>query len=237
VTEEPLGEQPSREEPLRDELARLEPLAEPTRRRLYAYVVSRPEPVGRDEAAERLGLPRHVVKFHLDRLVESGLLVPEYRRLSGRSGPGAGRPAKLYHRAPDEVSVTVPPRRYDLVGEVLASAVERAAETGQELPAAVEATARSTGAELGAASAGTVVGALSNLGYEPRLAHGRLELANCPYRALAAGHVSLVCGMNLALVEGLLSALPPSSAVAHLNPGEGRCCVVVDLPPAAEAAG
>src|SRR5690348_16767926 len=93
-----------------EDLARLETLAEPTRRRLYEYVAGRPDAVGRDQAAEELCLPRHAAKFHLDRLVEAGLLVTEFRRLSGRTGPGAGRPAKLYRRAAREVSVSVPAR-------------------------------------------------------------------------------------------------------------------------------
>src|SRR3954452_24408232 len=114
-------------EPGPDGLARLEALAEPTRRRLYEYVAGLQDAVGRDRAAEELGLPRHAAKFHLDRLVEVGLLTTEYRRLSGRTGPGAGRPAKLYRRAPGEVSVSVPPRRYALLAEILAEAVGRGA--------------------------------------------------------------------------------------------------------------
>ena len=59
-------------------------LAEPVRRDLYLYVVGQPEPVSRDQAAAGVGVPRHTAKFHLDRLVEEGLLDTEFRRLSGR---------------------------------------------------------------------------------------------------------------------------------------------------------
>jgi|SRR4051794_2524812 len=212
------------------DLERLEALAEPTRRRLYAYVAGRVDAVGRDEAAEGLGLPRHAVKFHLDRLVESGLLVAEYRRLSGRTGPGAGRPAKLYRRAPGEVSLSVPPRRYAVVAEVLAEAVERAAAGGEELPVAVRRAARSAGGRLSGDGPHGVLEALTALGYEPRAGTARVELANCPYQALAARHTDLVCGLNEALVEGLLPALEPAGATAELDPAPGRCCVVVTLP-------
>ena len=106
--------------------ARVGALAETTRRALYEYVVGRPQPVGREEAAAALGLPAHVVRTHLDRLVDVGLLAAEYRRLSGRSGPGAGRPSKLYRRSDEEVQVSLPDRHYDLVGHILAGAVERA---------------------------------------------------------------------------------------------------------------
>ena len=91
-------------------------LAEPIRRALYEYVVAQPEPVGREQAAQAVGVPGHKAIFHLDRLVEEGLLAVEYRRLGGRTGPGAGRPSKLYRRAEREWSVSLPPRRYDLVG-------------------------------------------------------------------------------------------------------------------------
>lgn len=96
-------------------------LADDTRRALYEYVVAQPDPVGREQASSALGIAQHNVSFHLDRLVSEGLLDVEFRRLTGRSGPGAGRPSKLYRRAPREFGVSLPPRRYDLVGDILAA--------------------------------------------------------------------------------------------------------------------
>src|SRR3954465_4473481 len=81
------------------ELAALAPLAEPMRRRLYLHVATSAEAVGRGEAGAAAGLPRAPAGFPLDRLVNEGLLDTEFLRRSGRSGPGAGRPAKLYRRA------------------------------------------------------------------------------------------------------------------------------------------
>src|SRR3954465_4235620 len=80
------------------QVAAVAALAEPTRRRLYEYVVRRPHPVSRDDVAGALGLPRPTAAFHLDRLVADGLLDVHYERRTGRTGPGAGRPAKLYRR-------------------------------------------------------------------------------------------------------------------------------------------
>ena len=91
-------------------------LGDPLRRALYRYVISRPGPVNRDQVAEGAGVARHVVKFHLDRLADEGLLAVEYARPAGRGGPGAGRPAKLYRRAAGEVTVSLPPRDYQLAG-------------------------------------------------------------------------------------------------------------------------
>ena len=126
-------------------------LAEPARRALYLYVVAQPEPVSRDQAAAGAGLPRHTAKFHLDKLVADGLLDTEYRRLSGRRGPGAGRPTKLYRRSGRQVAVTLPPRHYDLAGQILARAVEDAARDGVPVLQAVQRAAVDAGHRLGAA--------------------------------------------------------------------------------------
>jgi len=92
-------------------------LADPIRRRLYLHVAGEAEPVSRDQAATAVGIGRPLAAHHLDRLVEAGLLTAEYRRTSGRTGPGAGRPAKLYRRAVDrEFRASLPQRRYEEIG-------------------------------------------------------------------------------------------------------------------------
>src|SRR3954451_3742371 len=103
--------------------ARVGALADPTRRALYEYVVAQREAVGREAAAAALDLPLHTVRLHLDRLVAAGLLVAEFRRLGDRTGPGAGRPSKLYRRAAEQVAISLPGRKYDLVGHLLARCV------------------------------------------------------------------------------------------------------------------
>src|SRR5690606_29150594 len=127
-------------------------LAEPTRRELYRYVAAETEPVSREQAANALGLPLHAVKFHLDRLVADGLLDVEFRRLSGRSGPGAGRPAKLYRRSARQFAVSLPDRRYDLVGDVLATAIDRSMREGIDISEAVRNAAEDTGRRLASSS-------------------------------------------------------------------------------------
>lgn len=119
-------------------------LADPIRRRLYDYVVRQREAVSREEAADALSLPLTKAKFHLDRLANEGLLDIEYRRMSGREGPGAGRPSKLYRRASTEIRVSLPERRYDLMGEILAGAVVRS-QQGEGLQPAIDAVAHETG--------------------------------------------------------------------------------------------
>lgn len=213
-------------------LATLSSLAEPLRRALYEYVASQDASVSRDGAAAALGVARSAAAFHLDRLVEAGLLEVEFRRLSGRAGPGAGRPAKLYRRAEREVAVALPPRQYDLAADLFAAGVSRSARTGERAGAAVEATARDRGRSLGemaGAGAGEAepqaVAVLAAHGFEPRPCEGGILLANCPFHRLIADHRDLVCGMNLALVAGMLEGLRADDLEAVADTSTGRCCV------------
>jgi predicted ArsR family transcriptional regulator len=218
-------------------------LAEPARRALYLYVAAQPEAVSRDQAAEGAGLPRHTAKFHLDKLVEEGLLATEFRRLSGRRGPGAGRPTKLYQRSARQVAVTLPQRQYDLAGQILAGAVEAAARDGVPVLESVHHAAADCGRRLGAAEQprerrsgasplDDIAATLAGHGYEPRVQDGVLVLANCPFHALARDHTALVCGMNLHLITAMLDELGHTDAQPRLDPAPGRCCVTLTCGPA-----
>ena len=206
-------------------------LADDTRRALYEYVASEPDPVGREQAATAVGLPLHTASFHLDRLVTEGLLEVEFRRLTGRSGPGAGRPSKLYRRADREFAVSLPERRYDLVGDILAAAVTRAAG-GTSLEQALDDCAREEGLDVGGAAAdrkdpaslASFAEVLASQGYEPRLEDDAVVLANCPFDSLARKHTSLVCGLNESFVQGVADGLG-CPATACLEPSPDRCCV------------
>ncbi len=219
-------------------LAAVAALAEPLRRRLYRFVCAQDHAVGRDEAAAGAGASRSAAAFHLDRLVSDGLLETEFRRLTDRSGPGAGRPAKLYRRADREITITLPSRRYELAATLLAAAVAEAGNTGAPVEEVLDRLARERGARLAAdvrktpAPARAVAGALAAEGYEPRITPGGIVLANCPFSGVAAEHPELVCGMNLALLEGFSAALPAAGVTARLEPTEGACCVVLALPDA-----
>src|SRR3954452_10405642 len=215
-------------------------LAEPVRRDLYLYVVAQAGPVSRDEASVGVNVPRHTAKFHLDRLVEEGLLDTDFKRLSGRDGPGAGRPTKRYRRAGREVVGALPERRYDLAGRLMAQANERAASTGADVVSLLHDAADEQGATIGAEAASRLgpgadtVGRLSatcdvlaEVGYEPRRVGDSVELANCPFHTLATEHTELVCGMNLALLESVVERVGDGALTARLDPAPGRCCVVL----------
>jgi predicted ArsR family transcriptional regulator len=209
-------------------------LDDPTRRRLYDYVVRQPEPVSRDAVVTALELPRTTAAFHLDRLVDEGLLEAVYQRLTGRTGPGAGRPAKLYRRSDQHVAVLLPQRRYDLAGRLLSSALEHAERSGDSPRAVLDQHAYQLGRELGdtaRSEAGdrdtreTVLWMLETYGYEPRIEGDDVTLANCPFHILAQDYTDLVCGMNLRLLNGLLDGLAPTGLTAHLDPAPPHCCV------------
>lgn len=209
-------------------------LAEPTRRRLYEHVVAQDDPVSRDEAAAATDVPRATVAFHLDRLVDEGLLDVVFERRTGRSGPGAGRPSKLYRRAECDVAVSLPERRYDLVGGLLAAAMDEAQRSGESPREALARQAFGRGRELGRAAREADAGApgrdvvlrvLEEQGFEPRADDDAVTLANCPFHSLAADHTELVCGMNLQLLGGVLEGAGAADLAASLQPSPGRCCV------------
>ena len=210
----------------RNNLDALAALGEPVRRALYRAVVASESPLSRDAAAGAVGIPRSTAAVHLDRLVEAGLLTAEHRRLSGRNGPGAGRPTKLYSAAPGDLLASAPERHYELAGDLLASAAERADREGIPVRTALAEEARETGSEIGRAHAPFET-ALLACGYGPRDdGDGGIVLENCPFHALAGRHTDLICGANLELVRGIADGAGDDREVA-LEPRAGHCCVAV----------
>ena len=218
------------------DLASVSCLDDPVRGRLYAFVSGRVEPVGRDEAAAAVGIGRALAVYHLDKLVESGLLTASYRRPPGRSGPGAGRPAKVYARSGAEFTVSLPPREYQLAASLLVQAV--AADRSGSARAALHDAARQFGAGLGERHRGDRVqgedgrlaleSALSEHGFEPwHDHHGTVRIRNCPFRRLAEMQPEVVCHMNLALIQGLVAGLGADTLHPVLDPGPDRCCVTI----------
>lgn len=212
-------------------------LEEPTRLRLYEYVRSRPDAVGRDEAAAAVGISRSLAAFHLDRLVDAGLLSVEYRRLSGRSGRGAGRPAKLYRPSGARVSLSLPETRYELAGRILADALEERGE-GEDAEATVRRVAGRAGEELGervrerigarkAAPLDLAREVLEELGFQPERRDREVLLRNCPFHQLVQTHPDLVCAMNHALLLGLIAGLGSSGVTAVPRRDPDYCCVAI----------
>jgi predicted ArsR family transcriptional regulator len=225
-----------------DQIRAIALLDEPNRRRIFEVVSASRDAVGRDEMAAELGISRELAAFHLDRLVDGGLLTTEYRRRNGRNGPGAGRPAKLYRRADRDVAVSIPDRRYGRVASIFATGLDGLA--GRLGIDAVSGVARQRGAEAGLAVRRTagprpsrrlrltaLVDLLREAGYEPEVdrSTGAVTLRNCPYSAVVDGHRDLTCGMNLAWAEGVAATVDPGLR-PELDPLPGQCCVVFRQP-------
>jgi predicted ArsR family transcriptional regulator len=224
-----------------DRLSAMGALGEPTRRALYDHVAAAHGWVSRDEAADALGLERGTAAHHLDRLASDGLLEVDYQRRSGRRGPGAGRPAKLYRRAQRDFDVSLPPRDYALAGRMLAEAVDRSRTARVDIADAVDEVATAEGRRLGEAIHARLRGArartrsgrrrlvvetLGGLGFEPHTADdGTVVLRNCPFHQLAQHHTELICGMNHCMMSTALEAVGDTGLDARLEPEEGMCCV------------
>jgi predicted ArsR family transcriptional regulator len=212
-------------------------LADPVRRQLYQFVCSQDQPVSRDQAAQAVGVARHKAKFHLDRLEAEGLLEADYLRMTGRAGPGAGRPAKRYRRGHSEFAVTLPARDYELAGHIMADAITDSARTGTPIFEALSTAAAVHGGAIAAAAADrpssvnaaldVAVRILTEHAYEPRRIDRTVVMANCPFHTLAVAHTELVCRLNQSLLTGFVDSVAPDLLVARLEPGQNRCCVTL----------
>lgn len=224
-------------EPLEAQIEALAVLKDPVRRSLYLFVAGAGREVSRDEAANAIGVTRALAAFHLDKLVDEGLLDTAYRRVTGRSGPGAGRTSKLYRRSGRQLEVSLPARNYELAARLLAralepghegSALERLDEAATALGRAVGEQARAKGTSRSLeAQLSRVLEALQKHGYEPYRDGDTVYLRNCPFHSLAQENPGLVCAMNRSLLKGVLSGLGASRLHARLEPEPGRCCVAI----------
>jgi predicted ArsR family transcriptional regulator len=208
-------------------------LHDPQRRAIHAYVSRQGHDVSRDQAARALSISRNLAAFHLDRLVEAGFLEVSYRRLTGRQGPGAGRPSKLYRSSNRQIDISVPERQYELLAQLFAGPLSGARDAG--IKARLTNAARTFGRAFGASFRGlgargswrTLRRALDRLGAQPYDDNGVMRLRNCPFDSVAASYPELVCGTNLSLVEGVITGLELERVKARLEPRPGQCCVAI----------
>jgi predicted ArsR family transcriptional regulator len=219
-------------------------LEDELRRRIYMFVRSAGRALTREEVAAEVGISRRLAAFHLDKLVERGLLRTHYARPPGRSGPGAGRSAKYYEPSDLEVDVSIPERRYDLAGHLLLRAI-RSESPEEPARAAALRMARETGLEIGQQARkerrlgrpgperalSTAAAVLEDHGFEPyRPGPDEVALRNCPFHSLAREAPELVCRMNQAFIDGLLRGLGNDTVEAALECTPGDCCVTLRGP-------
>ncbi|WP_077490669.1 helix-turn-helix transcriptional regulator [Sinomonas mesophila] len=205
-----------------DALRAVAALGEERRRALFEFVRGAGRPVGRDEAAEATGMSRAAASAHLDRLVDDGVLAHGFSKPPERSGPGSGRPSKVYWAALDEVSASVPPRSYDLAGSILAEAAQRAISGGSSIAEAIRAAALDRGRLLGG-DHGRPEDALESVGYEPVADEGGIRLGSCPFHRLSRECPDVVCALNGALLQGVLEGCGDHAHRVEAEP-DGECC-------------
>jgi predicted ArsR family transcriptional regulator len=224
--------------------AALEALAEPRRRAVFHFVAAQDGSVSRDDVAGGLRMNRPLAAHHLDRLVDAGLLAATFARPPGRGGPGAGRPAKRYALAQPEVTVSVPPRRYDVAARIFARALTGDGDPRDAVPAIAAEEGRdagrahATGTRLGVeATLSRATHLIERLGYAPERSAACVRLRNCPFHGVLDVAPELMCGANHAFLAGLLDGLGGSPRVAAvLDPQpEPDCCVQLRSDEAAAA--
>jgi predicted ArsR family transcriptional regulator len=223
-------------------------LEDDLRRRMYLEVRARSRPVSRDEVAETVGVSRKLAAFHLDKLVDRGLLVASYARPPGRGGRGAGRSAKYYEPSAREVDVSIPERNYDLMGKILVRAIDEQ-DPGESTGRTAKRVAHEIGEELGRSerdrrrlrrpgperAMSVAAEVLAACGYEPYADDGTVRLRSCPFHALAEQSRDLVCGLNRELVDGIVSGLGNDTLDVTLAPLPDECCVQLRPPAPARA--
>lgn len=229
-------------EPWDDSLDTVAVLGDGVRRRVYAFARAATTPVTREDTAQSVSITRKLAAFHLDRLVDAGLLTSrpadraEHRRV--------GRTPKIYQPSDTEIRVGIPPRHHDLLAEILVDSLAPSAFMGSVIEAAVRvasergrADGRSvhgTGLPPSAEDdVGRAVHVLRDRGYEPmRIDENLVRLRNCVFAPTASRSPELVCTLHHAYISGLLTGLGTTDATAVLAPTPGACCVEVQRRPA-----
>jgi predicted ArsR family transcriptional regulator len=207
------------------------------RRGMYGFIRAARRPVTREEAAASVGISRKLAAFHLDKLVDAGLLHARYGAVGGIRK--VGRTPKVYEPTRADIVVTIPQRQHDVLADILLDAVltegvdenahqaaiRVAGQHGEELGATEREQARP--GRLGAERALTLTeGVLARYGFEPdRRTPTCVRLRNCPFHPLTAKAPELVCGINHAFLTGMLTGLRASTVRAVLAPVAGECCV------------
>ena len=218
-----------------DRFAAVAALVDRSRRALYEFVRRQRRAVGRDEAAEGTGMSRGLAAFHLDKLVDAGLLTARFEAPPDQPR-GRGRTPKLYEPVTDGLALTIPERRYDLIAEILADAVAEDPRHADEVAMRV---AYRRGHDLGAelrpdrATRTEVAAALARLGFEPQDDGADVRLHNCPFHALAGRHTQLICGLNHRFISGIVEGLDAAGVEARLAPRPDACCVELRCDPPA----
>lgn len=184
-------------------------------------------PLGVADVAAATGLHTNTARFHLDGLVDAGLVE---RTTENREQPG--RPRALYTALPGSARGGV--RSYRLLAEILtdylaAHAARPAKEAlaagmrwGRHLAQAPTATPGRRRPVDASAATRDLVAMLDDVGFQPEARTLRNErqilLRHCPFRETAIEHEEVVCAVHLGLMQGVLTELGAPIVAARLDP-------------------
>ncbi|GAA3141629.1 hypothetical protein GCM10010466_35750 [Planomonospora alba] len=209
-----------------DDLEVLGLLAEPQRARLYEFLTAH-GPCTRQEICQALDMGRTLVAFHLHKLEQAHLVTA----VDEPAGTGRrGRPAQRYRATRRELSASLPPRRYELLAEILLHAAREHRPPEPFTDAATRVAVR-RGRRLAAErpEPDALWDLLARLGYEPAADGPSVLLTNCPFQRMRAVDTELVCAINAALARGCLEGLRASGRLTvRTRPCPDNCCVVID---------
>jgi hypothetical protein len=96
------------------------------------------------------------------------------------------------------------------------------AALGSDHPGSLADTAHQIGQDLGRQG---LAEALEQAGYQPAKEGDVTRFRNCPFHLLKEQDRDTTCGMNLALVEGIVEGAGERGLNPVLAPEDGYCCV------------
>jgi predicted ArsR family transcriptional regulator len=203
-------------------------VGDPELREALLFARGQARPVTADELAEEKGLHRNVARSRLERLVEAGLLAVAYERRTGRSGPGAGRPAKTYSVVPQLAKIEFPADQHESLAGLLVDALvarggeEPLREVGVNFGRELARTARLRPAKNLETGFERVCAAVRRLGYQASLEHADdhgavIATPTCPLRPLVRA-----CPEAVEIDRGMWAGLA-SCALDGVEVGEVRC--------------
>jgi predicted ArsR family transcriptional regulator len=209
---------------------------DPTRRGIYLFVRSHPDGVKAAEVAEQFALHPNVARHHLEKLAAGGYVGVELVRHES-----AGRPSKRYRATEHDTHLAFPPRRDDLLGTLLARALERlttdeahelAEEVGYEYGRAIAARMEpGEGHRSVKAALASVADALTAHGFAAHAeSQGKsltLIAEHCPFGEAASKYPHVLCAVDTGMIKGMLQGLygETQPIIEQSRPGGGEHCV------------
>jgi predicted ArsR family transcriptional regulator len=202
-------------------------VGDPDLRDALLFARSHARPVTADELAEARNLHRNVARSRLERLADAGLLSADYERRTGRTGPGAGRPAKTYSVVPQVTSIAFQDQNESLAGLLVDALAARGGaeplrEVGVEFGRELARSARLRPAKTTKTGFERVCAAVRRLGYQASLesvddAGAVIATPTCPLRPLVRARQEAV-----AIDRGMWAGLA-NCALDGVEVGEVRC--------------